>query len=392
MNKQVIPPLTDYLHNKASRAKIPLSGTFELTPVCNFACRMCYVRKTAEEVAQSARPPLTLEQWLAIARDARDRGMLYILLTGGEPLLWPDFWELYEELIHMGMLVSVNTNGSLIDEDAVRRFAALPPRRVNITLSGADDDTYFARCGVKNVFARVDRAITALRAAGVMVKLNCSLTPYNVHDLEKIVAYAQDRSLILEVASYMFPPIRRDPSKTGMNDARFSPEEAAAHRLRCFRLQNGEERYRAYLENILQGAVPPPGLDESCVDPVDGKIRCRAGNAAFWITWDGYLSACGMMPEPKEDLTAKTFSPAWDSLAETCDRLSLSGVCAKCENNQLCHPCAAMAAAETGSPSGIPQYLCCVMEALRTIARRERTESNFISDRPYPLESGGTKG
>lgn len=373
MNKPFIPPLTDLLYNKSSRAKIPLDGTFELSPLCNFDCRMCYVRKSAAEVADSSRQPLSLDRWLAIARDARDRGMLYILLTGGEPLLWPHFWELYEELIRMGMLVAVNTNGSLIDEDAVRRFAALPPRRVNITLYGADDHTYFALCGVKNVFARVDRAITALRAEGVNVKLNCSLTPYNACDLEKLVAYAKDRSLILDVASYMFPPIRRDPSKTGVNDGRFTPEEAAAHRLRCFRLQNGEERYRAYLEGILHGAVPPPGLDESCVDPVDGKIRCRAGSASFWITWDGYLSACGMMPQPREDLTAKTFSPAWDALTARCDRLALSGVCAKCENNQLCHPCAAMASAETGSPSGIPTYLCRVMEALRDIARRELT-------------------
>ena len=367
--------MTDFLHNKASRARIPLDGTFELSPVCNFACRMCYVRKTEAEVAQSPRPPLTLDQWLAIARDARDRGMLYILLTGGEPLLWPDFWTLYEALIRMGMLVSVNTNGSLIDDAAVRRFAALPPRRVNITLYGADDDTYFALCGVKNVFARVDRAITALRAEGVNVKLNCSLTPYNVGDLDKLVAYAQERSLILDVASYMFPPIRRDPSLTGVNEARFTPEEAAAHRLRCFRLQNGEERYKTYLENILRGAVPPPGLDESCVDPVDGRIRCRAGSASFWITWDGWLSACGMMPEPREDLTQTSFSPAWDALAARCGRLALSGVCAQCENNKLCHPCAAMAAAETGSPSGIPRYLCRVMEALRAIARRELAEN-----------------
>ena len=78
---------TKMLYNKAGRARIPLSGTFELSPVCNFSCRMCYVRKTPQEVRESPRGILTLNQWLEIAREAREQGMLFLLLTGGEPLL-----------------------------------------------------------------------------------------------------------------------------------------------------------------------------------------------------------------------------------------------------------------------------------------------------------------
>ena len=94
--------ITDFLFNKASGRKIPLNGTFELSPECNFACRMCYVRKTRREILTHDRPMVTLEQWLEIARQARAQGLLYLLLTGGEPFLWPDFWKLYDAL----MLVS----------------------------------------------------------------------------------------------------------------------------------------------------------------------------------------------------------------------------------------------------------------------------------------------
>ncbi|MBP3704933.1 MAG: hypothetical protein J6I98_05295, partial [Clostridia bacterium] len=66
--------LTDYLQAKAGRMRIPLSGTFELSPVCNFSCRMCYVRKTQKEVEQSPRRILTLEDWRRIAREAREAG------------------------------------------------------------------------------------------------------------------------------------------------------------------------------------------------------------------------------------------------------------------------------------------------------------------------------
>lgn len=109
--------------------------------------------------------------------------MLYLLLTGGEPFLWQDFWPLYERLSTMGFLISINSNGTLLDEARVARLAEHPPTRINITLYGAGNETYEALCGRSGMFDRVDRAITLLRQAGILVKLNCSLTPHNACDL-----------------------------------------------------------------------------------------------------------------------------------------------------------------------------------------------------------------
>lgn len=369
-NLQKSVPITDYMFSKASRRRIPFSGTFELTPMCNFACKMCYVRKTAAEVKASPRSMMTLDQWLQIAKDACDAGLLHLLLTGGEPTIWPDFWELYEKLSHMGLLISINTNGSMLDKKAIDKLVKNPPRRVNITLYGASDETYEKLCGTKNVFSRVDFAINELKKAGIQLKLNCSLTPYNVCDLEKLVSYAQERELILDVATYMFPPVRRDSRLIGQND-RFSPEESAYYRLKTYCLQFGEEKYQQFLKSILEGSIPPPGLDESCIDPMDGKIKCRAGKASFWITWDGQMTPCGMMTKPAIDIKNRAFIDAWKELTEISNELLLSGVCAKCRNAELCHSCAAMALAETGNISGIPKYLCESVKAMKQIAYNE---------------------
>ena len=366
-------PLTDFLYRKAVSGLCPLNGTFELSPVCNFSCRMCYVRKTQKEVDSSPRPIVALEQWLDIARQARKQGMLFLLLTGGEPLLWPDFWELYEKLIHMGFLISINTNGSLIDDAAIEKFKKLPPARINITLYGASDETYEALCRAKHVFSRVDHAITGLRQAGIPVKLNCSLTPYNVEDLEAILDYAHRRGLLIEVNTYMFPPLRRDETLIGQND-RFTPEEAAYYHMRQFRLKNGETEYRSFLKRIEEGLIDPPGLDESCIDPIDGKIRCRAGKASFWITWDGWLSACGMATVPRVDLMTQPFAEAWKTLTAESGRVKLSGTCMKCPDEKICHSCMAMAMAETGSPSGIPKYLCQMVREMKRLAEEERKQ------------------
>jgi len=364
---KVETPLTQYLFTKASVRNIPLSGTFELSPICNFNCRMCYVRKTAEDVRKHDRPVMQMDQWLDIAKRARKAGMLYLLLTGGEPLLWPDFWMLYEELSKMGFLISINTNGSLIDEEAIARFKKMPPTRINITLYGAGDASYEALCRTKDAFAKVDKAITDLQKAGITVKLNGSLTPENVGDLEACTAYAQEKGLIYQTNTYMFPPVRRDEQLVGQNE-RFTPKEAAYYSMRSYRLQYGEELYQAYLENIRKGYVPPPGLDESCVDPRDGKTRCRAGKAAFWITWDGWMTPCGMMTEPKIDVTEKTFDDAWVKLTEVSRELNVSGTCNSCQNRNLCHSCAAMAAAETGNTAGIPKYLCEMVSEMKKLA------------------------
>ena len=365
-------PLTQFLFQKASRSNIPLSGTFELTPQCNFACRICYVRLTAQQVEAHPRPAMTLEEWLKLAEEARDAGMLYLLLTGGEPFIWPDFWNLYERLSEMGFLISINSNGSCIDQAAIERLRQRPPVRINITLYGASDETYEELCGVKGMFSRVDQAITGLKAAGIMVKLNCSLTPHNAGDLEAINRYAVERGLILEVNTYMFPPLRRDPAQVGTNQ-RFTPEEAAWYHLKRYQLQYGQELYEKFLTDVAAGLAPPPGLDESCVDPLDGTIRCRAGKAAFWVTWDGYLTPCGMMPEPKTDLREGPFEESWRELVETSAALTLSGVCTQCENRQVCHSCAAMALAETGTASGIPKYLCEMALAMKELSRQELT-------------------
>lgn len=363
-------PLTKFLFNKAATNRIPLSGTFELSPICNFDCRMCYVRQTPEQVEKHSRKMRTLQEWKEVADQAAEMGMLYLLLTGGEPLLWPDFWELYEYLVQKGFVISINTNGSLIDEKAVEKFREMPPSRINITLYGASDKTYEKLCRNKKGFTMVDKAISMLQEVGINVKLNCSLTPYNCEDLEKIIGYAQKRKLILEIVTYMFPPLRKDPTKIGEND-RFTAEESAQWRLKRYRLQYGEEHYKKYLQDIVKGMADPLGIDENCYDPVDGKVRCRAGKAAFWATWDGWLLPCGMMTKPAIDLENKLFAEAWQELLEVTGKIKLSGVCSKCGNQSICHACAAMALAETGEFEQIPKYLCEMMHFLRKQASEQ---------------------
>ncbi len=347
------PRLSTYLHSRACREGTPLAGTFELTPRCNFDCRMCYVHLSAQE-QQRRGPELTAQQWLSIAGEARDRGMLFLLLTGGEPLLRPDFPELLSQLKKMGLVVSVNSNGALIDEGLLEFFREEPPFRFNITLYGGGNDAYSRLCG-HPAYDRVTDNIRALKKLGIDVKLNVSLTPENAGDLERLLATAEELGTPVQLSTYMFPPIRRDETMIGTN-ARFTPCEAAHYAVQWDKLRFTPEIFRQRAQNLVSGLELP---QEDACDGTPGEgISCRAGRSSFWINWQGDMTPCGMMTHPKCSVPELGFETAWERTKAATAAIRLPGACAVCPSKHACHVCAAMCVTETGQFDKKPEYLC----------------------------------
>ena len=104
------------LWDKAGKERIPLTGTFELLPMCNLSCKMCYVRKSWKEVQEKG-GLLSAEYWLKVADEAVEQGLLYLLLTGGEPFMHGEFKKIMRGMLERGVQVSINTNGTLIDDE-----------------------------------------------------------------------------------------------------------------------------------------------------------------------------------------------------------------------------------------------------------------------------------
>ena len=149
------------LFAKATQTGTPLSGTFELTSRCTLDCKMCYIHKKQQdaEILEKEKPT---KWWLDLAKKAQESGMLLLLLTGGEPMLREDFDEIYLTCKKMGLLVTINTNATLIDEKKIQLFKENPPQRVNITLYGTSRETYGNLCGVPQAYDKVVWAIKAL--------------------------------------------------------------------------------------------------------------------------------------------------------------------------------------------------------------------------------------
>ena len=114
-----------YFYLKAARDRRPIGGTFELTPCCNMNCAMCYIRTTEGEMRKMGQL-LTAAQWIDLGKQCVEQGMLFLLLTGGEPMVRKDFFEIYDGMREMGLLISVNSNGSMLQGEILERFLKNP--------------------------------------------------------------------------------------------------------------------------------------------------------------------------------------------------------------------------------------------------------------------------
>ena len=106
------PYLSSWLHSQGGAAGLAIGGTFELTPRCNFRCPMCYVHMDPQQADQVGRE-LSAAQWINLAEQARDQGLVFALLTGGEPFIRKDFFEIYDAMKDMGLVISINSNGQI---------------------------------------------------------------------------------------------------------------------------------------------------------------------------------------------------------------------------------------------------------------------------------------
>lgn len=352
----VEPKLSTYLHSKAIKMELPVSGTFELTSRCNFRCEMCYVHDECH-----SRDTLSTEQWLKLAEDVKKAGTLFLLLTGGEPLLRDDFSYLYTELKKMGFMVSINTNGSLLHKH-FNLFRKYPPSRVNISLYGADDETYENLCKTPK-FTQVIENIRVLKEIGISVKLNTVFTDRNSCQYKEIIDIAEELEVPLSTTAYCYPQVRLDKGFSE-NSGRMSPLEAAQCTVNCekYRFRNGDFSERA--KKILEESD-----DEKC-----DRVSCRAGRAAYWITSEGIMQPCGLLPKIQINVLDEGFEKAWKQLVAEVKTIRLPKKCVSCKYSNICHACAAMCYTETGHFDHVPEYVCQMSKGVYELTKKEQGE------------------
>ena len=342
---------TNQLVQKAALKGIPITAGFELLPECNFNCQFCYARLSHQERSQQGEL-LSVEQWLNIASQAKQAGTLFILLTGGEPLLYKDFKELYQGLKQLGFYISLNTNASLITDDIARFLAKDPPYKINVTLYGASQQSYQKVCQSKNGYTLAMNGLHLLLKYHLPVIIHGSFNQDNMEDIDALYHFARKNNIPIETTSYLFPPIKNKKDYQRLNA--FDTGQCLA-RIKNHELSTQDFlQLKKHLENIKK---MPQGVDE-----VSSISSCLAGKGAYWITWRGEMQCCGMLPIWKEYPLIDGFNNAWSAIKKHINETMIPLKCHNCNKKEICISCLASLYREQLYDT--TDYLCQVCDSL----------------------------
>lgn len=351
------------LLQRAASAQQSINGSLELLPLCNMNCDMCYVRLSYAETEMKGGLH-TADEWINLGREMQKAGALFLLLTGGEPLLFPDFKRLYLELKQMGIVLTINTNGTLLDEEWADFFAENKLRRINITLYGADDRAYETLCHYPGGFEKTIRAIRLLKERDVDVKINGSVTKENYKDMQKIYALGEMLGVPVHMDTYMLPGIH----ERGMpfdEQSRLLPEEAATAGMEALEAEMDPQAFPIYVEQRITQL-------ENGEEKYPSGITCMAGNCSFAVNWQGEMRPCVTLEEPSVPVFDTGFEAAWEIVSKESKAFRVNEKCIKCRLRPICKTCVASAWLETGSYDGVPEYLCRYAEAYQNLLYAEK--------------------
>ena len=156
----------------------------------------------------------------------------------------------------MGMILTINTNGTLLGESWADFFAEYRPRRINITLYGADAASYNRLCHYPQGFDQTVRAIRLLRERNVDVKISCSVTKKNAHDFPKIFVLGEKLGVPVHADHYMMPAVR-ERSLPFDAQVRLHPGDAAALAFQALKLQLDADIFRQYVRESVRRVSDP---------------------------------------------------------------------------------------------------------------------------------------
>ena len=348
------------LWEKMGTTKACIGFSIEVTSRCNNSCRHCYINMPANDPL-AREQELSAGQILDIADQAVRLGAVWCTITGGEPLIRPDFPEIYLGLKRKGLLVSVMTNATLVTKAHVDLFLRYPPRDIEITVYGVTRETYEAVSRCPGSFDAFMRGLALLQDAGIKVRLKAMIIRSNLHESQKIAEFCRSRTRDY----YRFDPflhlrLDRDPDRNEeIRTERLNPEEIVT-------LERSDDKRKEALEANCHVYINP----EFCQDHENILIQCGAGSSSFVISPDGMLRLCESLchPECVYDLKHGTLADAWEHFIPTVrerrsDRKEYLSTCHICPISNLCMWCPAHADLETGRLDGPAEYFCRVAHA-----------------------------
>jgi len=347
---------------RPSAAAWPLTATLDITERCQLRCGHCFLGRRRHETGDT----LALDKACACLDRLAAGGVLVLVLTGGEPLLHPQFRELWQRARRRGFLLTLFTNATLVDPSLAEFLAEHQPRRVEISVYGHTPAVYESVTGVPGSHARFLAGVQLLRGAGVRVSLKFPVLRENRAELEAVRAWAAGLGL----------PFRHDATVAAGMDGDPAP---LAHRV--------PPEAAACLLNDPPESCATEDADPARMEKEPSHLfNCGAGIRTLHLDARGNLHPCLLWREARVPLL-RTSPEAWaQRMAELrSHRRPAASACQDCRDRAACTVCPALSQRETGrAGEAVPYY--CRLAACRTAASIRTAREDARP--PFPVQNG----
>jgi heme b synthase len=329
---------------------------WETTAGCNLRCIHCRRIDVADELVPedltTAEAKQLVDQIVAFCNPI-------LVLSGGEPLIRPDIFEIAEYAVAKGLRVALATNGTLIDEPMAQRIVDAGIRRVAVSLDGATAETHDTFRALPGSFAQALDGIRHLRALGMSVQVNTTVARHNIDELPQIL----DLALSLEAdALHIFLLVPVGCGVEIADEQMISPHQyeevlnwfydrdqerllelkatCAPHYLRIVRQRTATQKRE-------QDAGPATSSDLYAMTK-----GCLAGTGVCFVSHKGEVFPCGYLPLPAGNIREQPLQQIWQDapiFKELRDPELLEGKCGRCQFKRICGGCRARAYGTSGN-------------------------------------------
>lgn len=337
-----------------SMPKVNLRLLFwETTAGCNLECIHCRRLDISKELA---RDDLTLQEVFPFIDSVASVGKPILVLSGGEPLIRPDIFEIARYATDKGLQVALATNGTMINNTIARELVAAGVKRVAISMDGAKAATHDGFRKQAGSFGRATNGFSSLKSLGMSMQINTTVTTHNADELGEIYAMALEIGadalhffmLVpvgcgLQIAdSHMLPARQYEEILTWLYER--SKEKKIHLKATCAPHYYRIMRQQARIEGIK---ITPQTHGMEAVTK-----GCLAGTGVCFVSHKGEVFPCGYLPVECGQIRQKPFSEIWESspvFQDLRDADLLLGKCGICHFRNVCGGCRARAFYETGN-------------------------------------------
>ncbi len=318
--------------DKQSERYVPLVMSWNVTRECNMKCSHCYINATDKKLTSE----LTTQEGKNLMDQIRQVSSPLLILSGGEPLLRPDIYELIQYGSSVGLKMGLGSNGSFIDDAVARKLKAAGITTVSISLDSHIPAQHDEFRGVTGAWEKAVNACKTLRKNDVLVQVNTTLTQQNYNQIDDIMSLAEGIG-VENFHLFFLVPTGRGTKLTDISPQKYEDmitntfAKVSKHKL------NVKPSCAPQFMRIAKGM----GLD------MRQWIRgCMAGLNYCRIYPNGDVTPCPYLPVKLGNIREQSFKEIWFNspvFKALRNPDSLKGKCGACDYKTLCGGCRARA-------------------------------------------------